>query len=365
MSRSCANRTLRLPAWLAVAALVIVGWALVRATPAAALRAHDVPRLTLARLDPCFYAPSPAAWWPVAPRQTPHEIRAGFNDPHGEDPMYFHWGVDVSTSTNDARVYAMTSGRLTGVRLTGPNAKFAIGPFFYYHVVASVVPAGSYVTRGQLVGHILHDARHVHVAEWEPVCGLVDPRRPTGPFHDPMNTEHPVVRDLTADVANRAAYRPFPCWHTPDPSTPLSLRHLHGRVDLRAEIYDMPVRKTTFWPQQPLMPSGVQAWLAPPKRRFRRFSRLITVFDGAHWHNGDFYAVMAHGTVRNRSCFKDPRRPCENRFIFHVARSGLDTRNFPDGSYRYCVSAITINGRRTTTCWAVRIENHPRRKPTG
>lgn len=310
--------------WLALAVLLVVGSALASPSQAGARVAHDVPRLTLAGLDPCFYAPSPSAWWPLRPRRTPHEMRAGFNDPHG----------DVSTSADDARVYAMTSGRLGNVRLTGPDAKFQIGPFFYYHVVANVVPPGSYVSRGQLVGHILHHARHVHVAEWEPGCGLVDPRRPTGPFHDPKNTEHPVVRDLTADVANRAAFRPFPCWHSPDPSTPLALRHLHGRVDFRAEIFDMPVRKTTYWPQQPLMPSGVRAWLAPPLKRFRRYSPLITVFDGAYWHKSDFYAVMAHGTVRNRSCFKNRQRTCENRFIFHVARSGLDTRNYPDGSYR-------------------------------
>ena len=349
----------------AAAVVAMATPALVGVAPAEAAVVHDVPRLTLARLDSCFYAPSPAAWWPLRPRRSPHEIRAGFNDPHGEDPMYFHWGVDVSTATDDARVYAMTSGRLGSVRLTGANAKFSIGPFFYYHVLANVVPPRSYVTRGQLVGHILHDARHVHVAEWEGPCGLVDPRRPTGPFHDPVDTEHPVIEDLTADVANRAAYRPFPCWRTPDPSTPLALRHLHGNVDFRAEIFDMPVRKTTFWPQQPFMVSGVQAWLAPPHNIFRRDSSLITVWNGAHWHNDGFYDVMAHGTIRNRSCFKDPRRRCENRFILHVARGGLDTRSFPDGSYRYCVMAVTINDRRSTKCWAVRIENHPRRRPTG
>jgi hypothetical protein len=350
---------------IAVLALSLVG--LRASPPVAAASSHPVARPTLARIDRrCFYAPSPAAWWPLWPRRRPHQVRAGFNDMHGESPMYAHWGVDVSTSTDDAPVYAMTSGIVSDVVNVGANAHFQIGPFFYYHVF-SRFPPGTRVLRGQWVGRIHHHARHVHVAEKEPGCGLLDPRRPTGPLRDPMNTEHPVVQNLTADVANRAAYRVFPAWRTPDPATPLSLSRLHGVVDLRAEIFDMPVRKTHFWPQQPLMVAAVRSWLAPSHHRFRRFGDAITAYDGSTWlaTTASYYRVMAHGSIHVRSCIQNPARRCNNRYILHAAGSGLDSRRFPDGWDQYCVSALTIRDVRTTRCWPIRIQNHPRRAPDG
>jgi hypothetical protein len=74
---------------------------------------------------------------------------------------------------------------------------------------------------------------------------------------------------------------------------------------------------------------------------------------------------MAHGSVHVRSCFVHPARRCVNRYILHVAGHGFDTRRFPDRWYHYCVSALTIRNHRTTKCWPVRIQNHPRFSPTG
>ena len=280
--------------------------------------------------------------------------------------MQAHWGVDVSTSRDDAPVYAMTSGVINDVVSIGNNAHFRIGPFFYYHVFVRF-PAGTYVSRGERVGTIHHHARHVHLAEIEPGCGLLDPRRPTGPLRDPLNTEHPVVQNLTADVANGAAFRRFPAWRTPDPATPLALIGLRGVVDFRAEIFDMPVRKTRYWPQQPLMVAAVRSWLAPLHQRFRRYGGAITAYDGSTWLSTTtaYYRVMAHGSVHVRSCIQNPARRCDNRYILHVAGSGFDTRGVPDGWYHYCVSALTIRNIRTTRCWPVRIQNHPRRPPDG
>ena len=187
---------------LTLVALVVVFSAAAGAARAYALTSHPVARPTLARIDRrCFYAPAPAAWWPLSARRSPHPVHAGFNDMHGEDPMYAHWGVDVSTSIVQAKVYAMTSGVIGSLVAAGGNAHFQIGPFFYYHVI-SRLPAGSHVSRGEWVGHIVQGTDHVHVTEIEPGCGIVDPRRPTGPLADPKNTEHPTVENLSADVAN-------------------------------------------------------------------------------------------------------------------------------------------------------------------
>jgi hypothetical protein len=354
--------------WRIIALVVLVAGAgvLAGAAPAEALRSHAVARPTLARIDRgCFYAPAPAAWWPLWPRRSPHPVHAGFNDMHGEDPMYAHWGVDVQTGIAQAKVYAMTSG-VIGDLVTGGDAHFQIGPFFYYHAI-SRLPAGTHVSRGEWVGRLKPGTDHVHLTEEEPGCGIVDPRRPTGPLSDPINTEHPTVESLTAVVANAAAYRVFPAWRTPDPARPLALNHLHGVVDLRAEVFDMPIRKTTDDPQQPLMVAAVRSWLAPLTRTWRRYGTAITSLDGSTWlaTQRAYYDVMAHGSFHVRSCFENPKRQCDNRYILHVAGLGFDTRRFPDRWYRYCVSALTIRNLRTTKCWPVRIQNHPRISPTG
>jgi hypothetical protein len=341
--------------------------ALIAASPAQALRSSPVAKPTLSRIDRrCFYAPAPAAWWPLWPRRSPHPVHAGFNDMHGENPMEAHWGVDVQTGVAQAKVYAMTSGVIGDLVMAGANAHFQIGPFFYYHVTSRLA-AGTHVTRGEWVGRIVPRTDHVHVAETEPGCGLLDPRRPTGPLVDPKNIEHPVVENLTAVVANPAAYRVFPAWRTPDRSTPLALNHLHGAVDFRAEVFDTPIRKTTDHPQQPLMVAALRSWLAPLTKTWRRYSKPTTAFDGSTWLSPTraYYNVMAHGSVHVRSCFTNPARACHNRYILHVAGLGFDTRRFPDRWYHYCISALTIRNHRTTKCWDVRIQNHPRISPTG
>jgi hypothetical protein len=346
--------------------VAVLGVALVATAPAMALRSHPVHRPTLARIDRCFYAPSPSAWWPLWPRRSPHPVHAGFNDMHGESPMYAHWGVDVQTSTPRARVYAMTSGVVASVVTSGQDAHLQIGPFFYYHVV-SRFRAGTFVGRGDWVGRLVPGGDHVHLAEKEPGCDLLDPRRLTGPLADPVNTEHPTIQNLTAYAANGAAYRIFPSWPSPDRSTPVALSRLHGVVDLRAEIFDMPVRKTDDNPQQPLMVAAVRSWLAPLTKTWRRYGRAVTAYDGATWikDRRAYYNVMAPGSVHVRSCFKNPARQCENRYILHTAGLGLDTRRYPDRWYHYCISALTIRNVRSTQCWPVRIQNHPRRSPLG
>jgi hypothetical protein len=138
-------------------------------------------------------------------------------------------------------------------------------------------------------------------------------------------------------------------------------------VDFRAQVFDMPVRKTRDHPQQPLMVAAVRSWLAPLTKTWRRYGKPITAFDGSTWLSTTqaYYNVMAHGSIHIRSCFTNPARRCDNRYILHAAGLGLDTRRFPDHWYHYCVSALTIQNHRTTKCWPVRIENHPRKKPSG
>ena len=215
--------------------VLVAAAALTMAAPAQALRSHPVARPTLRRIDHCFYAPAPAAWAPFWPRRSPHPVHTGFNDMHGRGPMYAHWAVDVQTNIARAKVYAMTAGVIGDV-VGGSDAHFQIGPFFYYHAISRFA-AGTHVARGQWVGRLKPSVDHVHLAETEPGCGLLDARRPTGPLRDPMNTEHPTVENLRAYAANRSAYRIFPAWPSPGPLNPsLARRPARRRRPARPDL---------------------------------------------------------------------------------------------------------------------------------
>jgi hypothetical protein len=166
-------------------------------------------------------------------------------------------------------VYAVVSGRIWHVRRKGANARFILSPagalrttrYDYWHVDLTRVAPGASVKRGQWIGRVVAGQNHVHLSEWDPVCGFVDARRPTGILRGPLNRERPGMSDLTAFVADEAAYSPRGA--ASDASTPLALDDLHGRVDLRAQVWDMPMHRTPRWPQQPLMVAGLRSWIAP------------------------------------------------------------------------------------------------------
>lgn len=331
--------------------------------------------LTLARADrACFYAPSPAGGWPFL-RHT--GIRSSFNEPRG--PV--HFGVDVAAATDRAPVYAIDSG-VVSVANHGHFNVLDVGrshEFSYWHV--SLEPGIHVRTRlhqGQLVGHIWHNFFHVHIAEWAHGCGFVDPRRPTGIFHDPRNTERPAIGALTAYVANAAAWAlpDRPVQHLDrrpgdhglrDPAQPLSLDDLHGTVDLRAQVLDVPRVGTPVLPQIPLAPSVVRGWLAPVGDPQRHFGPLFQWSGATYMQAGPaptFPALgrlWAFGTWRSNACLFHPGDPayyCGMHIIYHVGGPhGFDTRPVKNGRYDYCVAALTINNVPATRCTAVTIKN--------
>jgi hypothetical protein len=355
------------PGFVCTAGVLLATASLTAVAPAsvgsAQLAAHRVQPLTLARVDRrCFYRPSPSGAWPLYRTGATHAIRGGFNDPRGFNAA--HFGVDVAARRDRAKVYAVVAGRVSNVRLTGPNARFvltpAVGPagtrFGYWHVVLTQVAPGTYVRQGQWIGRVAPEQNHVHLAERTAACGYVDPRRPTGILRDSANTEAPTISDLTAFVANSAAYTPY--MPGADRSTPLALGDLHGKVDLRANVADMPRHATMRWPQQPLMVAGVRTWIAPRGDELLRLGRPIWALRGARVIPVESMTrVYAHGTYRVNTCFYRPDGHCRTRFILHVAGLGLDTTRFPNGNYQACVSAITINAVAHHRCWPITIAN--------
>jgi hypothetical protein len=346
---------------LTTVSLTAAATALAGSEPRLAL--HPVQPLTLTRVGcRCFYAPSPAGVWPVYRTGVTHAVRGGFNDVRGFNAA--HFGVDVAARRDQAKVYAVVTGRVSNVRLTGPNARFTLTPtagppgtrFEYWHVVLTRVAPGAFVTQGEWIGRVVALQNHVHLSERTAACGYVDPRRPAGILRDRANTEAPHIADLTAFVANRAAYTPY--MPGSDRSTPLALDDLHGKVDLRADVSDMPRHATLRWAQQPLMVAGVRTWIAPRSNELLRIGRPIYAFHGARVIPVDrMTSVYAHGTYRVNACFYRPDGRCRTRFILHVAGLGLDTTVFPNGDYQACVSAVTINGVAHHRCWPITIAN--------
>jgi hypothetical protein len=331
-------------------------------------------RFTLAGVDHrCFYAPTPVRGvWPFGAASG---IRGSFNEVR--TPV--HFGIDIATRVNHAAVRAIDGGVVRRIREDHFLIRDGRGHLFaYWHVrLLPRIGEGVHVHRGQKLGHIFWSYFHLHLSEWVKGCGWVDPRRPTGVFHDPINTEVPVIGRLTAYVANAEAWA-LPTrgrlLNTPpssdpktDPATPLALDHLHGVVDLRASVLDHPVRHIPLLTQLPLATSAIRGYLAPDRRESVHIGPVFVWDGGRLIHPGrkpgfrPLRHLWAFGTWRSNQCLffpDDPSAWCGQNLVYHVGGpAGFDTRLVANGDYRYCVQALTINGVRATRCTPVVIRN--------
>lgn len=332
---------------------------------------------TLRRVDPCFLVPSlpGGTVWPISPVTRAHAIRGSFNEPRsGSAP---HFGVDVQALSNEAPVYAVSSGRLRSVTRPPHHSLIDVGVqngrfLQYWHVLPlQSLHAGMQVRPGQLIGHVKKGYYHVHLSEFYASCGWINPMRPSGPLYVGANIERPQIGRLRAYIANSAAFQSFDTGRNPntqtDPSTPLRLSDLHGVVDLRSEIWDWPHKMMVGRPQLALEPAAIRAYLAPRFNPYKHVSRMKHVYDGATllrparqgtttWH------IWAFGTWRQSSGYFDSG-PNANAhlgaaYVWHVGGvSGLHTNEYRNGAYQYCVEALTINGRGRARCTPVVINN--------
>jgi hypothetical protein len=360
-----------------IAALALVGGAgltTLNGRAASALASRNPP-FTLATVDRCFLASPPprGTVWPLAPVSRAHAIRGSFNGPRGTSP---HFGVDVDALTNKAAVYAISSGFVSAINRRARHFSIKIvgqNHFIqYWHVrPLDTLRVGTSIRAGQSIGHVQKAYYHVHVGEFDSPCGWINPMRPSGPLNVRANTERPNIGSLAAYVANRAAFRPFPDGTNPalqtDPSTPVQLTDLHGVVDLRAEIHDWPEKKMVERPQLELEPAAIRAYLAPKFNPYEHVSQVKHVYDGAIlldparlgttiWH------IWAFGTWREDSGYFDSGPHANSHlgaaYVWHVGGiAGLDTTQYPNGAYQYCIDALTINGRSRTRCTQVVINN--------
>jgi hypothetical protein len=332
---------------------------------------------TLRSVDACFYRGADVEeGWPVPPypisiaelsagrRQRilalPSAVRGGFNEPRG--PV--HFGVDVETSDRGP-VYAMRSGIVWGIEDRGViHVGDAASYLSYWHVSpAPSVAVGRHVERGQLIGRVHGSSRHVHISEWyEPCGGLVDPRRPAGPLHDPGDAAAPRIGRLTAYVADGSAFTHFDpdAEAAADPGRRTSRRALSGVVDLRADVSVLPQRRTKTFAQLPLAPPAIRTYLAPLGNHRVALGAVFT-YNGVRLVDaGAVDRLWAHGTHRRNDCFYQvgATSSCAVRMSYHVGGpNGFDTTAVPDGRYQVCVEALSHNDVLSRRCTPVRIEN--------
>jgi len=315
----------------------------------------------------CFGARTPEpSGWPFAPTTAVHPLRGSFDEPR--TPV--HLGVDVEAPNDRARVYAMQAGTVEHIQ---PDHFDVVpthgnkGAFLqYWHVkLASGVHAGTVVARNEQLGKVKPNMRHVHITEFAPGCGPINPARPRGPLADPYNTEWPTIGPLSAVAAGPRAFIPLNVATAPgtseivDPARPIALDALKGTVDLRASVTDMPKLRMQHNPQMPLAPAAIRAFLAPTDDGHRHLV-MRTIFDGARMlpQGAPLWRYWAFGTYRQNGCYYTAAGTCGMQIVWHVGgRQGFDTTAVPNGDYKYCVEALTIAGVDAQRCTPVTIAN--------
>jgi hypothetical protein len=234
----------------------------------------------------------------------------------------------------------------------------------YWHVkLAAGIKAGTVVRRRQELGTVKAGMKHVHISEFVPGCGLVDPARPTGLLADPYNTEWPSIGPLAAFTAGARAFVPLDLAQAPadlsDPAHPVDLDALRGTVDLRASVIDMPKMRMQHGSQLPLAPAAIRAYLTPASNT-RRHLTMRLIFDGSKLlpNGANLWRYWAFGTYRQNGCYFTADSSCGMGMVWHVGGPhGFDTRSVANGSYRYCVEALTIAGVDARRCTPVTIKN--------
>lgn len=87
---------------------------------------------------------------------------------------------------------------------------------------------------------------------------------------------------------------------------------------------------------------------------------MRTIFDGSRllptgtplWH------IWAFGTYRLNGCYYSSSAACAMQMVWHVGGpAGFNTKAVPNGTYKYCVEALTIAGVDAQRCTPVTITN--------
>jgi hypothetical protein len=298
--------------------------------------------------------------WPVKPFDRPHPVRGNFGDPRtiftgppnqrtllaGGGAFQLHDGVDISAPDGTA-VYPVESGTVSTIMNSWVGVTCSDGRAFEYWHIASAVSLGEHVEAGTTVlGHILHEAGHVHLTELDGGVA-VNPLAPghLGPYQD---TSVPAVMSI--------AFR------TSVTSGDLMPELLRGRVEIVAGIHDMPSLPVPgIWHGLPVSPALIE-WrieradtgkvVVPTRVAFDVRSHLPAF--------GDFWRIYARGTHQNMSVFGRHYSYLQpGVYLYRLAPGGLDTRTLHDSVYDLVVTAMDIRGNHTSASARFSVHNKP------
>jgi hypothetical protein len=123
----------------------------------------------------------------VKPFHAQHALRSGLNEWR---PANMHIGIDIQAKF-DSPVYAIQAGTARiGGRGTS-DIHVGVGNYEYWHIDPAI-GEGAHVRRGQVVGHIIFAARHLHLSEVRGGAYL-NPLRPGGRVLKPWSDHEPPI----------------------------------------------------------------------------------------------------------------------------------------------------------------------------
>jgi hypothetical protein len=269
--------------------------------------------------------------WPLRPFETPHAVRAYFDDPRIlRNSKTFHFGIDIS-AREGTLVYSVEGGTAhvtqdsLAVVMDGEPRTFS-----YWHVVP-VVGDHSAVRKYQVIAVVPQHMRHLHFAELSG-SAYRNPLRP-GALTPWTDTRAPVIRSV--GFVNQRRH--------------ISRHALSGDVDVVVDAYDLPsITVPAPWTNMPVSPAlvrwrvlqgnhVVQRWRTPIDFRLSLLAR------------SQFRNVYAPGTRQNRV-----DRP--GRYLYFLAH-GWSTRSLSNGDYRVEVEVTDTRRNVAKASLRVRIAN--------
>jgi hypothetical protein len=269
--------------------------------------------------------------WPLEPFDSPHPVRAYFNDPRiSGRSKAFHFGVDIS-APNGTPVFAVEAGT---VHLEDPRAiSVAAGDreFGYWHVVPAVKHLQE-VKRHQLLGHIDAPWLHVHFAE-----------RQEGEYRNPLRRGaltpwHDDTRPRIARVIFSRGGKDLPAGQ------------VHGPVDVIAEAEDSPpIPVPPPWNDLPVTPARIR-WRVLRGTEVVRPWHTPVDFSGTLLPKSAFPRIYAPGTRQNHA-----GQP--GLYRFYLAHT-WSTATLPDGTYSLQAQAIDLDGNAGTRTQRFTIANN-------
>ena len=255
--------------------------------------------------------------WPLNPFDTPHPVRAYFNDPRiSGRSRAFHFGIDVS-APNGTPVFAVEAGTVHLQDQRAVSVVTGAGEFGYWHVVPAVAHLQD-VSRHQLLGHIDAPWLHVHFAERRN-GEYVNPLRPGAltPWHDDTR---PTISRVTFSRNG----------------TEVPAERVHGSVDVIAEAFDTPpIAVPPPWSGLPVTPARIR-WRVLHAGVVVRPWHTPVDFRATLLPQSAFARIYAPGTRQNHA-------DAPGLYRFYLAHT-WSTTTLSDGAYKLQVQAIDLAG---------------------